>query len=46
LRLAFVLGTVIGGWGALVYVILWVIMPYRPSASVAELPDRRVAPGP
>jgi len=46
LRLAFVLGTVIGGWGILVYVILWVIMPYRPSASFAELPDRRAAPGP
>jgi len=29
-----------------VYVILWVIMPYRPSASFAELPDRRAAPGP
>jgi phage shock protein PspC (stress-responsive transcriptional regulator) len=30
LRLAFVLGTVIGGWGILVYVVLWVVMPYRP----------------
>jgi len=30
LRLAAVLFTVIGfGWGILVYVVLWVIMPYR-----------------
>jgi len=29
LRLAFVLGTVIGGWGLLVYLVLWAIMPYR-----------------
>lgn len=32
LRLAAVLFTVIGfGWGILVYVVLWVIMPYRPT---------------
>ena len=46
LRLAFVLGTVIGGWGILVYVILWVVMPYRSAYGAPELPDRRAAPGP
>jgi phage shock protein PspC (stress-responsive transcriptional regulator) len=29
LRLAFVLLTLFGGWGLLVYPILWIIMPYR-----------------
>ncbi len=28
LRLAFVLSTLIGGWGIIVYVVLWVVMPY------------------
>jgi len=31
LRLAFVLGTLIGGWALIVYIVLWVVMPYRPS---------------
>ena len=30
LRLAFVLGTLIGGPGIIIYLVLWVIMPYRP----------------
>jgi phage shock protein PspC (stress-responsive transcriptional regulator) len=29
LRLAAVLFTLFGGWGIIVYVILWIIMPYR-----------------
>ena len=29
LRLAAVLLTLIGGWGVIVYIVLWVIMPYR-----------------
>ena len=29
LRLAFVLGTLIGGPGLVVYIVLWVVMPYR-----------------
>lgn len=28
-RLAFVLGTLIGGYGIVVYVVLWFLMPYR-----------------
>jgi phage shock protein PspC (stress-responsive transcriptional regulator) len=35
LRLAFVLGTLIGGPGVIIYLVLWVIMPYRP-----EMEDR------
>jgi phage shock protein PspC (stress-responsive transcriptional regulator) len=31
LRLAFVLGTLIGGPGLVVYIVLWVVMPYRTS---------------
>jgi len=29
LRLAAVLFTLFGGWGIIVYVILWIIMPYK-----------------
>ena len=29
LRLAAVILTLIGGWGVIVYIVLWVIMPYR-----------------
>jgi phage shock protein PspC (stress-responsive transcriptional regulator) len=29
LRLALVLFTLFGGWGVIVYLILWVIMPYK-----------------
>lgn len=29
LRLAAILFTVIGGWGVIVYIVLWVIMPYK-----------------
>lgn len=46
LRLAVVLLTLLGaGWGIIVYIVLWVIMPYRPASvtSVGEppLPLRR-----
>jgi phage shock protein C len=34
LRLAFVLLTFFGGWGLLVYPILWIIMPYRSELAV------------
>lgn len=40
LRLALVLLTLLGaGWGILVYIVLWVIMPYREESEVAA-PDR------
>lgn len=29
LRLAAILFTVMGGWGVVVYIVLWVIMPYK-----------------
>ena len=29
LRLAFVLATLVGGHGVIIYIVLWVIMPYR-----------------
>jgi phage shock protein PspC (stress-responsive transcriptional regulator) len=32
LRLAFVLATLMGGWGLPVYIVLWVVMPLRPSS--------------
>ena len=40
LRLAFVLGTIIGGWGLLVYLVLWVIMPYRRAGTRDVLVER------
>ena len=43
LRIAFVIGAFIGGWGLLIYLALWVIMPAAkrdepPSKPVPELP--------
>ena len=33
IRLAFLLGTLIGGgMGLVIYLVLWVVMPYRPSS--------------
>ncbi len=48
-RLAFLLGTLIGGgMGLIIYIVLWIVMPYRPRqellASEAEVPSAR--PGP
>jgi phage shock protein PspC (stress-responsive transcriptional regulator) len=42
LRLAAVLLTLLGaGWGVILYVVLWVIMPYRDSEARAPLDSRR-----
>ena len=45
LRLAFVLGTLVSGFmlGLVIYLVLWVVMPYR---SVREVPVTRAAPPP
>lgn len=32
IRLAFVVATLVGGWGVVVYLVLWVIMPLEPEA--------------
>ena len=37
LRLAFLLATLIGGPGILIYLVLWAVMPYRP-----EIRDERL----
>jgi len=42
LRLAFVLGTILGGPGIIVYLVLWVVMPYRPAPAIGAV----AAPGP
>lgn len=39
IRLAFVVGTFLGGWGVLIYLALWVIMPVRKKA-----PESRPTP--
>jgi phage shock protein PspC (stress-responsive transcriptional regulator) len=38
LRLAFVLGTLISGTGIIIYLILWVLMPYRREPNIEALP--------
>ena len=39
LRLAFLLGTLIGGgMGLVIYVVLWAVMPYRPIDSSSVEP--------
>jgi phage shock protein PspC (stress-responsive transcriptional regulator) len=30
IRLAFVLATLVGGPGIIIYIVLWIVMPYRP----------------
>lgn len=37
LRLAAVICTLFGGWGVIVYVILWVIMPYSPEDELDDI---------
>ena len=47
LRLAFVLGTLVSGFtlGPIIYLVLWVVMPYRHAPDDrAALEDRRAAP--
>jgi len=39
LRLALVLLTIGLGWGVILYVVLWVIMPYREDSTAPELID-------
>ena len=47
IRLAFLLGTLIGGgMGLVIYLVLWVVMPYRPSASRLEIESAGRGPGP
>ena len=40
LRLAFILLTIIGGPGVILYIVLWMIMPYRDEPTV-QLQDHR-----
>ena len=35
IRVAFIVGTFIGGWGLLVYLALWIIMPVRKETAVS-----------
>ena len=44
IRLAFLVGTFIGGWGLLIYLALWIIMPVRKEATeVPALPEAATA---
>jgi phage shock protein PspC (stress-responsive transcriptional regulator) len=44
IRLAFVVGTFIGGWGLLIYLALWIIMPVRKEPTeVPALPEAATA---
>ena len=36
IRLAFILGTFFGGWGVVIYITLWFIMPKEPVALLTE----------
>ena len=37
-RLAFVLGTLVSGMGIIIYLVLWVVMPYEPPPGDLALP--------
>jgi phage shock protein C len=46
IRLAFILGTLFGGWGIIIYITLWFIMPKEPVMLLEDnLPDRRQGSG-
>jgi phage shock protein PspC (stress-responsive transcriptional regulator) len=34
IRLAFILATLAGGHGVIIYLVLWVVMPYRPEPAL------------
>jgi phage shock protein PspC (stress-responsive transcriptional regulator) len=40
-RLAFVLGTLVSGMGIVIYLVLWVVMPYQTDAELPPLPEDR-----
>jgi phage shock protein PspC (stress-responsive transcriptional regulator) len=43
LRLLFIASLLLGGWGLLAYVALWIAMPLEPLALPAHLPPERPA---
>ena len=47
IRLAFLLGTFLGGWGLIIYIALWLIMPREPAAKLFDCrgPSLPQAPG-
>ena len=45
IRLAFLLGTFFGGWGLIIYIAFWFIMPKEPVVSLGEGPVDRGAHG-
>jgi phage shock protein PspC (stress-responsive transcriptional regulator) len=44
IRLAFVASLFMGGWGAILYLALWFIMPYEPEAPLARKDPPPVTP--
>ncbi len=42
-RLAFVVAAIVGGWGVVVYLALWILMPREPIALPAAPIERREA---
>lgn len=40
-RLAFVVAAIVGGWGVVVYLALWILMPREPLALPAAPAERR-----
>jgi len=44
IRLAFILATFIGGWGVLIYIALWIIMPMEVQANPYGEQERPMPP--
>ena len=42
IRLAFILATFFGGWGVIIYITLWFIMPKEPVALLGENPVDKI----
>ena len=45
-RLAFLLSVLLGGWGILAYVALWIAMPLEPLPAAAAVPPAAAEPQP
>lgn len=36
IRLVFIIGTVLGGWGVVVYIAMWALMPFAPERPAGD----------
>lgn len=45
IRLVFIIGTILGGWGVVVYIAMWALMPLAPEPPAGDLAGGEVDRG-